>query len=178
MDSSSNIEYYGKGNYQRMRKFVQRLIASFAVGRRLAHISVTLFSTRPQLLFGFSHYYSKYQMMRAVGRAPYIKAKSKAGLGLEFVRRRVFRLGRRPRSRKRRNVLVVITSTPSLDRIKKAALRLKKAGVNVLAVGVGKAFSPRDLRLMASNRKNVFTGGFKTLQNIAAIVKRRACISK
>lgn len=177
MDSSGSIEYYGKGNYQRMRTFVQRLISSFAVGRRLAHISVTLFSTRPQLLFGLNRYYSKYQMMRAVGRAPYIKAGTMTGRAIDFVRRRVFRLRGR-RLRRRRPVLIVLTDGRSSDNAKKASLRIRKAGVDVIAIGIGKGYSQKELRGIASSSKTVFTSGFRTMHRIAAMVKRRACISK
>lgn len=177
MDSSGSIEYSGKGNYQRMRTFVQRLISSFAVGRRLAHISVTLFSTRPQLLFGLNRYYSKYQMMRAVGIAPYIKAGTRTGRAIDFVRRRVFRLRRR-RRRGRRQVLIVLTDGRSSDNAKKESLKIKKAGVDVITIGIGKGYSQKELKDIASNSKTVFTSGFRAMQRIAALVKRRACTSE
>ncbi|KAK3697985.1 hypothetical protein QZH41_003970 [Actinostola sp. cb2023] len=175
MDSSGSIEYYGKGNYNRMRIFVQRLIASFAVGRRLAHISVSLFSKRPQLLFGLNRYYSKYQMMRAVGRAPYIRGGTLTGKALNFVRQRVFRLRRGRRGKARRKILVVMTDGRSQDKVKIPALVLKRLGVDIISIGIGKNYLQKDLLQMASSRHNVFTSGFRTLQRVATMVKRRAC---
>lgn len=172
MESSSSINYFGKRNYQRMRKFVQRLIASFAVGGRFARISLTVYASRPQLVFGFSRFYSKYQMMRAVKKAPYIRGGNNLGRAIRFCFNRLFRL----RSR-RKNALVVITDGKSNDRILKEATKLKKAGVNIIAVGLGKAASHKELRKIASTRKNVFFTGFKTMQNIVSLVKRRACKS-
>lgn len=178
MDSSGSIEYFGKGNYARMRTFVQRIISSFAVGRRLAHISVSLFSSRPQVLFGLRRYYSKYRMMRAVGRAPYIRGGTNTGRALNFIRRTVFRLNGRKRRGSRRKVVILITDGRSQDSLKQPVRKLKAAGVDIISIGIGKNYLQRELLAMATNPRFVFTAAFRAMQRITAMVKRRACFSK
>lgn len=178
MDSSGSIEYFGKGNYERMRTFVQRIISSFAVGRRLAHISVSLFSSRPQVLFGLKRYYSKYRMMKAVGRAPYIRGGTNTGRALKFIHRVVFRLNGRRQRGSRRKVLIVITDGRSQDNFKGPARKLKAAGVAIVSIGIGKNYLQRELMTMATNPRFVFTAAFRSMQRITALVKRRACFSK
>jgi collagen type VI alpha len=137
-----------------------------------------LFSKRPQILFGLNRFYSKYQMMRAVGRAPYIRGGTGTGRALNFIRTRVFRLNGRRRTGGRRKVLVVLTDGRSQDDVKKPANKLKKAGVDIISVGIGKNYLQSELQTMATNKQRVFTSAFRSLQRIAVTVKRKACKSK
>lgn len=94
------------------------------------------------------------------------------GRALRNARRRLFRR-RSPRGRKR--ALLVITDGVSADRVRRPALRLRKDGVEIFALGVGSGFRRRQLQLIASNRLNLFTAGFSRLGKVVKAIKEKVC---
>ena len=106
---------------------------------------------------------SRYQPQR---RGTYI------GRALRNARRRLFR-GRSPRGRER--ALLVITDGVSADRVRRPALRLRKDGVEIFALGVGSGFRRRQFQLVASNRLNLFTAGFSRLGKVVKAIKEKVC---
>ena len=74
-------------------------------------------------------------------------------------------------------VLIVMTDGRSRDRVNHYSKLLHKAGVAVYAVGIGKKYNRRQLRVMASSPKNkhVITVGFAQLSSLVRKMQNKVC---
>ena len=95
---------------------------------------------------------------------------TKTGLALSFARRYLF-----ARSNNRK-ALLLITDGEFYDGVSEPAAILRNMGVEVLALGVGKHYSIRQLIQIASNRRHIFTVDFRNLGSFVRAVKEKACL--
>lgn len=170
VDGSDNIKH--KVNFRRMLHFVKTLIASFDVRPRGVRVAVVVYSRRPHLLFNLGSYRRPRNMFRRIDRARYMGGSIKTGVALLFVRKKVFRVGSRPK------VCVILTSGKSRDLVrgtKGPAKVLMGQGVDIIAIGVTRTAKHSQLKEMASSRGLVFNTHFKLLPGIARIVKKAIC---
>ena len=100
IDGSGSIEHYGRGNFKRCLRFVQRVVRQFKINSGRTRIGIVLYSTRPRLMFRFSKYYRrKRQLLSAINRIPYPKGLTKTGWAMRYSYSTLFRYARR-RARK------------------------------------------------------------------------------
>ena len=96
IDGSGSIEHYGKGNFKRCLRFVQRVVRQFKINSGRTRVGVVLYSTRPRLMFRFSKYYRrKRQLLSAIYRIPYPKGWTKTGWAMRYSYSTLFRYARR-----------------------------------------------------------------------------------
>ena len=105
-----------------------------------------------------------------VGSIKYPHGGTKTGKALWDVLRYLFR-GRS----KRKRVLVVLTDGRSQDHVLKPSRALKRANVEIFAVGVGRGYSVTQLNQIATDRGHVFTADFRNLNSIIKTIKKKAC---
>ena len=170
IDGSGSIEAYGKGNFKRVLQFVKYLVGAFKVGRSKTRVGVILFSSRPFMIFRFNKYSTKSQVLRAISRIRYPRGGTKTGFALNYVKNYLF-----GKSSSRKKVLIVLTDGKSQDRVGISAKRLKSIGCTILSVGLGRKYNMRQLIQIASSRKHVYTGGFRTLNRMVRAIKRKVC---
>lgn len=171
IDGSGSIEAYGKGNFKRCLDFVKRMVVSFKISQRLTRVGVVLFSHRPRLIFSFSTYTIARDILKAIDRIRYPRGGTKTGMAMYYAQRTLFRR----KHRHRKQVMIVMTDGRSQDRVSGAARALKKQGVVLFAVGIGKRYNINQLIHIASSRRHVFTAGFRNLPSIVRIIKTKAC---
>ena len=82
--------------------------------------------------------------------------------------------GRTIRGRKR--TLLVITDGVSSDGVQRPALSLRRGGVQVFALGIGRRFRRSQLQLIASSPVDVFTAGFGRLGTVVKAIKEKICL--
>lgn len=70
---------------------------------------------------------------------------------------------------------MVMTDGRSYDRVTGPANALKRMGVKVISVGLGRNYNRNQLFHMASNRRLVFTANFKNLGTLVRTIKQKAC---
>lgn len=171
IDGSGSIEHYGRGNFRRCLNFVQNMVRSFVISPRHTRVAATLFSSSARRIFSFTQYRNKRQVLHAIRRIRYPRGGTKIGRALNYVRRYVFggRRGRRSR------VLIVMTDGKSYDRVGGPANVLKRMGVRIFAMGIGRRYNYRQLLQMASSRQHVFTASFRTMSRVVRSIKRKAC---
>ena len=92
------------------------------------------------------------------------------GLALRYSRRYLF-----SRSGGRKKVMIVMTDGISNDAVFKPARELKRMGVNIFALGIGRKYNTKQLYQIASSRQFVFTSGFKAMGNVVGTIERRVC---
>lgn len=125
-------------------------------------------------LLSFSFRGRRRSLLRAIGTTPSFGGGPRTGAALKYVKQTLFS----GRSRKRK-VLFVITHDRSYDNVAIPAAILRRAGVEIISIGAGKAPSTSQLRQMAGKRTGaMFTSSFRTLLSIAKIVEQKACVGE
>lgn len=156
-------------NFLRLRNFLKHIVSSFTVSTRATRFGMVEFSSIPRKLFDFNRFTNQATLTNVLGRIPSMKGKARLGRALKFAASSLFSRSTR------RKVAVVITASKSLDSVTAPARLLRRAGVTVVTVGIGRDRSVTQLRQMASTRRYVFASHFKTLSNIVRAIKERAC---
>ena len=171
IDGSGSIESSGKGNFGRCINFIKSLVASFKISNSYTRVGVILYSSRSRLIFGFGRHSTLDKVLRAIDRIRYPNGGTNTGYALSYARKYLFR---RKRSRSKQ-VLIVMTDGKSRDRLSRPARRLKRQGIVIYSLGVGKRYNFKQLRQMASSKRNVYTSGFRSLQSLVRVIKEKAC---
>ena len=68
VDGSGSVEAYGRGNFKRCLNFVKQVASAFAISRTQGHISVTVFSSKTQVIFHLNSYTNVQQIYQAIDR--------------------------------------------------------------------------------------------------------------
>lgn len=119
----------------------------------------------------FSFRGRRRSLLSAISSAPFFRGGPRTGAALMYVKSNLF--SGRSRGRK---VIFVITHDRSYDNVALPAASLRRAGVEVISIGTGRAPSIGQLRQMAGKRTGaVFTSSYRTLMSIAKAVQRKAC---
>ena len=166
VDGSGSV---GRRNFARCIHFIQNLVSSFSINRRFTRVGIVVYSNRPQPQFSFNRYSDARSLVSAIGRIRYPRGGTKTGRALHYARGYLFARSNR------RKVLVVITDGRSYDRVHAPAAALRRMGVEIVAVGVGKRYNSRQLIEMARDRRHVFTAGFRNLGSMVRTIKQKAC---
>lgn len=171
IDASGSIESSGRGNFKRCLDFVKRLVASFKISRKYTRVGAVVYSSRARKVFGFNRYNNKRLLVKAIDRIPYLRRGTRTGYALSFAQRYLFR----GRSRRRKQVLIVMTDGRSGDRVRGRALALHRSGIETFAIGIGKNYDIRQLIQIASTKRHVYVARFRSLPNIVRVIKSKAC---
>ena len=170
IDGSGSV---GVKNFRRCLAFVQNLIRGFKISPRYTRVAAEVYSSSPRRIFPFTRYRNVYQVLRAVGSIKYPHGGTKTGNALRDVKRYLYR----GRSRRKR-VLIVLTDGRSQDTVLKPSRALKRAKVDIFAVGVGRGYSVTQLNEIATDRGHVFTVDFRNLNSIIKAINKKACKGK
>lgn len=167
IDASGSV---GRANFRRCLTFVKNMARVFTISRSYTRFAVVLYSSRPSKIFGFNRYLNQHSLLRAIGRIRYTGGGTKTGYALTYTYQRLLRY-----SKRKNKVVVVMTDGRSYDKVQPPALAIRRKGITILTLGVGKGYSMKQLIQMSSNRRDVFTADFKNLGSVVKIIKRRAC---
>ena len=95
VDGSGSIEYYGKGNFRRCLRFVERVVRKFKIGSRQTRVGFILYSSSARVIFSFTRYRRKSSMLSAIRRIRYPRGGTRTGYALNYCYSRLFRKARR-----------------------------------------------------------------------------------
>lgn len=172
IDSSSNMRKVGRGAFNLLTRYIGRILYSLRFSRQETRVSMISYAYRPRLLFRFNQFFRASSMLSALRKIRLQKGSLKIGKALYYALRYLFR-GKRRCGRKR--VLVVFASTPSRDRVERAARVLRRLGVQVFVVGMGKRVRRKHLINIATNGHHVFTASLRTLSAVLDTIRLKAC---
>jgi uncharacterized protein YegL len=79
------------------------------------------------------------------------------------------------RSKRRRKTLIVITDGQPGDDVTLPNEQLKKAKVEIFAVGIGRGISEINLRKIATDGRHVYMASFTNLNKIVNSLKTKVC---
>ena len=176
VDGSGSVEAYGKGNFKRCLDFVKQVTSSFSVSRAEGHVSVTVYSTSPQTTFDLNTYYDINQVFKAVDVIKYPGKGTRTGQGLKSVYTKILTGARKGTPR----VLIVMTDGKSQDKVDLYSRKLHRAGVAVYAIGIGRNFNEKDLKIMASSPKlkHVIKVDFPQMTTVISQIQAEVCKGK
>lgn len=163
VDASGNVA--GK-KFLRIRNFLKQIVASFTVSTSFTRFGMVEFGSYPRKLFDFSRFPNQATLINVLDRIPYMGGKAMVGKALKYSAVNLF-------SQSSRQKVAIVVTGKSGDPVAGLARVLRRAKVKVITIGVG-SYSVRQLQQMATNKRNVFTTKFKTLNNIVRAIKQKA----
>lgn len=163
VDASANVA--GK-KLLRIRNFLKQIVASFTVSTSFTRVGMVEFGNYPRKLFDFNRFPNQATLINVLGRVPYMGGRAMLGKALKYSALKLF-------SRSPRQKVAIVVTGRSRDSVAGPARVLRRARVKVILVGVGKCSIPQ-LQQMATNKRNVFTTKFTTLNNIVRAIKQKA----
>ncbi|XP_046370521.2 collagen alpha-4(VI) chain-like isoform X2 [Haliotis rufescens] len=167
LDSSSSE---GLTNFKKQVTFVQKFVDQFDVSSTAVQFSIVVFSTAVYPQFDLDKYASKAALLAAIKNVEYHTGVTYTGKALLYVNQTTLTTahGARPSAAK---IVIVITDGQSSSRYdtQHEANVLHKAGVEVMAIGIGIGVNHVELDRIASDAKHVFSvtnfDALKTIQN-------------
>ena len=167
IDGSGSIERYGRGNFKRCLRFVRRLAQSFTISKAQTRVGAIVYSSRPRLIFSLSG--SWRRITSSLNRARYPRGGTRTGKALYYAYRSLLARTTRPK------VLVCMTDGRSQDSVARPASYLRKRGVKIFSLGIGKRYNMRQLIQMSRTRRRVFTADFRNLGSVVRAIKQKTC---
>jgi len=153
MDASSDV---GRANFQLEKAFAKTVASKFTITKHQSHIGLITYANLPSLRMRFRQYNSIFAVRRAIDQAPYT---SRGGKRLDLALQAAYDTFYRNEPTYIQRVLVVLTGGPPNRRhsyaIKRMASRFIRKGVQVYAIGVGRAYRG-ELRSIAYKNKHVY----------------------
>ena len=174
LDGSGSIEASGRGNFGRCRRFIKNLVRSFTISRSYVRVGIVVYSSRSRLILTFSQNRGVNSVLRTINRIRYPRGGTRTGAAISYAYYRLFSSSRRGRSK----VLIVMTDGRSQDNVRDPSGLLRRRGVRIFSLGIGKHYNMRQLLQMAGNRRNVFTADFRNLGSVVRAIKQKACEGK
>ena len=172
IDSSYNIKRTGRDTFKLLIRYIARILYSLRISRQETRVSMVTYASRPKLLFRFNRFFRASKMLSALRRSRLRRGSLRIGRTLYYARKYLFR-GKRQCGRKR--VLVVFASARSRDRVERAARALRRTGVEVFVVGIGRRVKRTELLKIATNGMHVFTASLRTLSAVLDTIRIKAC---
>lgn len=132
-----------------------------------------------QILKHSPDFFNRYSNLRSVlarlRQIRYRRGTSRTGYALRIAKRYLFR-GRVQCGRKR--ILVLVTDGRSRGNFRRAAFHLRRAGVEVIAIGVSstrKIIRTKHLLRIATDSRHVFRINIRNLRRYIAVIRNLAC---
>ena len=153
VDSSGSV---GSTNYLKEKHFIKQLARSFGVAPGQSRAALVLYSNSASVKAAFDQYPTLEEFHRSVDDLPYERGFTRIDLALEKASQEVF-----PQARKGVPKIAILitdgkqTKTADSKGLREASEPLRRAGVRVLAVGVGSGVDSDELRLVTESDDDV-----------------------
>uniref|UniRef100_A0A3Q4GI94 Matrilin 4 n=1 Tax=Neolamprologus brichardi TaxID=32507 RepID=A0A3Q4GI94_NEOBR len=166
-------------NFELVKKFVNQVVDSLDVSAHGTRVGLVQYSSRVRTEFPLNMYHTADEIKAAVMKVDYMEKGTMTGLALKHMLENSFSEaeGARPLSRNIPRIGLVFTDGRSQDDITEYAKKAKEAGINMYAVGVGKAVED-ELREIASEpveKHFYYTTDFTAISTIAENLKLNVC---
>ena len=177
LDSSGSI---GRTNYLKQKEFVKQVARSFGVAPGQSQAAMVLYSSTASVQARFGQYPTAEEFAKAVDALPYERGRTRIDMALDLASTDIFPAAR-PGVPK---IAILITDgkqTQAKDAkdakdLKVASDPLRKAGVRVLAVGIGSVVDADELRSITETDEDVVVAAdFTDLLLKLANLTSRAC---
>ncbi|KAF5905696.1 collagen alpha-6(VI) chain-like, partial [Clarias magur] len=177
VDGSSSI---GDADFLRVKKFLHNFIVTFDVTPNKVKVGFVQFSNNPQDEVQLGQYADKNDLLEKVDNLSQLGGGTETGKALQFIGDNYFTNSSGSRiSQSVPQIAVVITDGGSADEMKSPATELRRKGVLIFTIGVGKD-SITELESIANKPYQHFVLSFKDYEELVKATSTTAdkvCIS-
>ncbi|XP_053183672.1 collagen alpha-6(VI) chain-like [Scomber japonicus] len=173
VDESGSI---GQANFELVRDFLHSIVSSLDVSQTTVRVGIVTYNDNPTAQAYLDTFNDKNDTRQFIKILPYTGGGTNTGKALNFTRDEIFNETKGSRKDVQK-VAVVITDGESQDNVSEAAVRLRRKGITVFAVGIKNA-SKTELEQIASYppHKHVFTvDSFTELKPMKTILQKILC---
>ena len=174
IDSSGSI---GRSNYLKQKNFVKQVAKSFGLAPDQSQAAMVLYSNSASVQARFGQYATTEEFAKAVDALPYERGLTRIDRALDLAATEIFPEGRAGVP-KLALLITDGTQTAAADAkgLREASEPLRKAGVRVLAVGIGSGVDRDELRLVTETDDDVVVAtDFQDLLLKIGNLTSRAC---
>ncbi|XP_078098464.1 collagen alpha-6(VI) chain-like [Mustelus asterias] len=163
------------GDFTDMKSFILDIISVFRIGKDKVRVGVAQYGSTTQKEFDIAKYTTNDDIEAAINRIKMIGGRvSQAAQAITHMKE-IFLEADKTRLERVRRFLIIITDGKSQDDVSMSAAELRQRGIEIYAVGVGKADQVQ-LQQMAGTIERVFhTENFDALSEIKYRVIRDMC---
>ncbi|XP_077581722.1 matrilin-4 [Stigmatopora nigra] len=166
-------------NFQLIKKFVNEVVDTLDVSEHGTRVGLVQFSSRVRTEFTLDRYRHADDIKAAVMKMEYMEKGTMTGMALRHMLERSFseEEGARAASRAVPRVGLVFTDGRSQDDVAEVAAQVKRAGITMYTVGVGKALEA-ELRQIASepaDKHFFYASDFGAIGTVALNLKLDVC---
>ncbi|XP_053350352.1 collagen alpha-6(VI) chain-like [Clarias gariepinus] len=163
VDGSSSI---GDADFLRVKKFLHDFLVALDVTPTKVKVGIVQFSNNPQHEVQLGQYADKNDLLEKVNKLTYLKGGTETGKALQFIGDNYFTNSSASRiSQSVPQIAVVITDGGSVDEMKSPATELRRKGVLIFTIGVGKD-SITELESIANKPYQRFVLSFKDYEEL------------
>ncbi|KAJ8354331.1 hypothetical protein SKAU_G00218980 [Synaphobranchus kaupii] len=177
VDGSSSI---GLDNFQEIRLFLHDFVDGLDIGIHKVRVGLAQFSNEPHQEFLLREHTEKTVLLERIDNLEYRLGGTETGKALQFLQSTYFtEAGGSRASEHVPQIAVVITDGSSTDDVQAPARQLRKQGVIIFAIGIGKA-DKAELQEIANSPHNHFLisiESFQALQKLTESLLRTVCTS-
>ncbi|XP_078407827.1 collagen alpha-1(XII) chain-like isoform X5 [Cetorhinus maximus] len=155
-------------SFLQVREFLNKMIQELDIGPDKDQVAVVQYSSNPRLEFGLNSHSTKDEVLDAIKKLRLKTGRPlNTGAALDYVTKNVFTPSAGGRGDAGASqILVLITAGKSRDDVGQAAVAVKRAGIEPIAIGA-KSADTSELQQIVSNPDSVLKlGDFKELQTI------------
>ncbi|XP_067888729.1 matrilin-4-like [Heterodontus francisci] len=176
IDGSKSL---GAKNFQSVKQFVNNIVDALEVAPNSTRVGLVQYSNKVRTEFPLRRYSTVNEVKAAVSRVKYIGRRPMTGLALRQIFKNSFKMAEGARALSENVPKVAIVFTDGREQIDVAewASKAKENGINIYAVGVGKAIE-EELQQIASfpqDKYLYYTKDFRTMGEIAEKLKLQIC---
>lgn len=132
-------------------------------------MSVVIYANINRIVVPINTNSSKGRIYRLINQMKLICGARYTGKAIRFTNNAIFRRSRRTK------VVIVITTGPSKDRVYRISQVLRTKRIESFAIGVGRHYKLSELRQIASDRHHVYTVGFRNIESLNIILRKKLC---
>ena len=182
IDSSASIEFAQAGNWDRLLKFVNDIVARRNIGTDATRVGVVRFSTEVVNSVYLNQYYNKSELMDAITNIRFKGRSTFTAGGIREMRTVQFTAGHGDRPGAR-NIAIVITDGVSIIEPEQTVPEAEKAqqqGVKVYSIGVTDKVDVNEVRDISSpphelNKNYFLATDFSNLDEIVQAIFDATC---
>jgi collagen type VI alpha len=173
IDGSASLEMYGTGTFQKCLDFIKTVVDSFDVAKEGTRVGAITFSDNSTVDFNFGTYNDKDKLDDAIDKISNPGLTTFTGKALKLAMDKLFISARKGVPK----ILVVMTDGRSHDDVVKPSQVLKRAGIQIVTVGLGKNYDLAQLKVIASKpvTKHLITVDFPQLSDASKILQDLIC---
>ena len=178
IDGSTSIG--SQENFSKELDFVINIVDGFEVSQKGTHVGAVVFNQTQRLINAFNQSYNKQYIIDRIKSTQWPTGYTRIGEAIRFAKRQLYKQS--SRVKRVPKILIILTDGVSQDKIvSDAAEDLRKFGVTIFAVGIGREVDIKELNCMASDPDSRHVFKVLDLSKLGTILKaihEKACQSE